>query len=126
MLYILHLAVCGIRTPKISYDRYMLIQVASAHGQDYYFIVILLWCKLLYKCTSDDATRRAWTADPPGEPEFTPINFNGSMLRVAQSLVFCVVVCRSLFFPLSFSFRNYIVCPSPICNYAFIVSSNLT
>jgi len=56
---ILHLAVCGIRTPKIICDGYMLIQVASNHGQDYYFIVILLWCKLLYKGTSDGVTRRA-------------------------------------------------------------------
>ena len=39
------------------------------------------------------------TVNPPGAPELIP-DFNG--VRVARSLVFCVVFCRSLFVLLSF------------------------
>ena len=51
------------------------------------------------------------TADHSGAPEFTPCF---SWVRVARSLVFCVVFWRSLFFILSFFFwaLNCIVCSS--------------
>ena len=41
------------------------------------------------------------TSNPPGEPEFDP-GFKWG--RVARSLVFCVMFCRSLFVLLSFFF----------------------
>ena len=41
------------------------------------------------------AINGAGTTYPSGAPEFTPVFF--SRIRVARSLVFCVVFCRSLF-----------------------------
>ena len=46
-----------------------------------------------------DATSGAWTDYPSGAHEFTPI-FSG--VRVTRYLALCVVLCRSLFVPLSF------------------------
>ena len=41
-----------------------------------------------------------------------------SEVRVARSLVFCVLFCRSLFILCAFSFGHYIVCPfSMICGF---------
>ena len=48
----------------------------------------------------------AGTANPSGAPEF-PLVFNAVL--VAQSLVFCVVFCRSFFVLSSFFFE--FVCP---------------
>jgi hypothetical protein len=43
----------------------------------------------------------AGTANPSGAPEFTPV-FSG--VRVARSLLFCIMFCRSLFIRLYFFF----------------------
>jgi len=53
------------------------------------------------KSNTTGATCGSGTAYPSEAPEFTP-SFSG--LRVARSLVFCVVFCRSLFALLSFFF----------------------
>jgi hypothetical protein len=45
-----------------------------------------------------DATSGAGKSNPSGGPEITPIS---SEVLVAQSIVFCVVFCRSLFVRLS-------------------------
>ena len=52
-------------------------------------------------CNTTDVTIGSGTVYPSGAPEFTP-DVRG--FRAAQSLVFCVVFCRSLFVLLSFSF----------------------
>ena len=49
----------------------------------------------------------------PKSQEFTPIF---SWIRVARSLVFCVVICRSLFVLFSF-FYHCVVCPSSIYGF---------
>ena len=67
-----------------------------------------------FKINTTGATSGAGTAYPFGAHEFTPV-FSG--VRVAQSLVFCVVHCKSSFFSF-FYFVNYIVCPS-IYVYSF-------
>jgi hypothetical protein len=46
-------------------------------------------------------------ADPSSLPDFSGV-------RVAPSLVFYPMFCRSLFVPLSFSFGHCVVCPSLI------------
>ena len=43
------------------------------------------------------------------------------LVSAVQSLVFCVVFCRSLFIIFSFSFGNCIVCPSSIYGFWFAV-----
>ena len=53
------------------------------------------------------ATSEAGTVYPSDAREFTPI-FSG--VRVARSLFFCVVFCRSLLFFLSFSSVHGVVC----------------
>jgi hypothetical protein len=52
-----------------------------------------------------------------GVHEFTPSLI---WIRVAQSLFFCVVFYRSLFFLMFFSFGHYFVCPSSIYDYSII------
>ena len=66
-----------------------------------------------------EATRGAETAYPSGAHEFTPA-FSG--VRVVRSLVFCVMVCKSLYVLLPFFFVFFchcVVCPSAI--YAFLL-----
>jgi hypothetical protein len=48
-----------------------------------------------------------------------PEHLDFSGVRVARSLVFCVVFCRSLFVLLSFSFGHCVVCPHSI--YGFVL-----
>jgi hypothetical protein len=49
------------------------------------------------------ATSRTETTYPSGAPDFTdPLDF--SVVCIAQSLVFCVVLCRASFVILSFFF----------------------
>ena len=61
------------------------------------------------------ATSGAGTAYPSGIPEFT-LRFSG--VRVAQSLVFCLVFCISTFCP--FSFGQCVVCSSSICESDYL------
>jgi hypothetical protein len=58
-----------------------------------------------------DVTCGAGTADLSGAPTFTS-SFSG--VSATQSLVSCVVFCRSLLVLLSFFFDHCIVCPSLI------------
>ena len=54
----------------------------------------------------------------PTLPEHLSSTSLFSGVRVAQSLVFCVVFCRSLFVLLSFfHFSHCIVCPSLTCGF---------
>lgn len=54
--------------------------------------VIHVYVVLVYFCVY------SWTAYPSGAPEYTP-GFYISGVRLAQCLVFCLVLCRSLFVP---------------------------
>ena len=54
-----------------------------------------------FSSTTTGVASGAGTVNPTGAYEFTP-SFNGA--RVARSLVFCVVFCRSLFVLLSIFF----------------------
>ena len=56
------------------------------------------------------------TVSPSGAHEFTP-GFNGG--RVPQSLVFCVVLCRSLFVLFPFVIVLSILIPFMASNYLF-------
>ena len=73
------------------------------------------------ECNMMDATGRAGTSYPSGAPEFTPIC---SVVRVAQSLVFCVlfsqiIVYRS-FWPLyCLSFFNLRLLIAPLLSSSF-------
>jgi len=58
------------------------------------------------KSNKTGATRGAGSAYPFDAPEFTPV------LSIAQSLVFCVALCRSLFVLLPLFFVHFMVCPS--------------
>jgi hypothetical protein len=64
-------------------------------------------CGQRNKRNTTGATGGAGATYPSGAPVFTPI-LRG--VRVARSLVVCVMFCRSLF--VLFSFRHCIVCPS--------------
>ena len=59
------------------------------------------------KSNTAGATYGTGTAYPYEALEFTPYFFGGGRVCVARSLVFCVMFCRSLFIPLSFSFGHY-------------------
>jgi len=62
-----------------------------------------------FNSNTTGVTCGAGTANRSGAPEFIPV-FNG--VRVARSLVFFVMLCRSLFVLLSiFIFSHCIVCP---------------
>ena len=69
-----------------------------------------------FNINTTGVTSGAGTAYPARTPEFTPV-FSG--IRDAQSLVFCVMFCRSLFVLLSFFFWSFdcIVCPSSIYGF---------
>ena len=63
-------------------------------------------------CNKSDTTGvtcGAWPVHPSGAPEFTPVF---SWVRVAESVVFCVMFCRSLFVLLYFFFW-------PLCCLSF-------
>jgi hypothetical protein len=61
-------------------------------------IYIYIYIMTSFKINTTGATSGTGTAYPFGAHEFTPV-FSG--VRVAQSLVFCVVHCKSSFFPFS-------------------------
>ena len=56
-----------------------------------------------FNSNTTGATSGAGTAYSFGAPEFTTPSI--SVVRVTQSLVFCVMLCRSLLLHLSFFFR---------------------
>ena len=56
---------------------------------------------MLFNSNTTYVTCEVGTANPPGAPEFTAV-FNG--VRVARSLIFCVMFCRLLFVLLFFFF----------------------
>ena len=58
-------------------------------------------------CNTKGVTSGAGTANPSGEPDFTPV-FSG--VGVTRSLVFCVMFCRSLFVLLSLFIWSFVVC----------------
>ena len=59
-------------------------------------------------------TRGTGIAKPSEAPEFTPV-FSG--VRVALSLVFCVMFCGCCLSLRSFSFGHCVVCPSSIYGF---------
>jgi len=59
------------------------------------FSSFMTYHRVCYKSKTTVAGRGTGTAYPSGAPEFIP---DFSRVRVAQSLVFCVVFCRSLSF----------------------------
>jgi hypothetical protein len=59
-------------------------------------------------CHKTNMTGTTGPVHPSGAPEFSII-FSG--IRVARSLVFCEMFCRSLFVLCSVSFCHCIVCP---------------
>jgi hypothetical protein len=63
----------------------------------YNYVHIIIQCKnwINNKSNTTGATSGAETAYPSGTHEFTP-SFSG--VNVIQSLVFCVVFCRSLLY----------------------------
>ena len=64
------------------------------------------WSRVCNKSNTTGATCGAWTANLSVSLEFTP---DFSWIRVVQSLVFCVMFCRSLFVLLFFSFGYCVV-----------------
>jgi hypothetical protein len=87
------------------------IQMAS---MNYFLNKSLLWYFMTYtqtcnKSNTTDSTSWERTAYPSEVPVLKPV-FSG--ICVAQSLVFCVVFCRSLFVLLSFFFAWSLYCMS--------------
>ena len=72
-------------------------------GVQHYFHV--RWCPCRLTVNMMGFTRGPRTAKPPVEHVFTP-DFSG--VRVARSLVFCLLVVQSIFDPI---FGHCIVCP---------------
>jgi hypothetical protein len=73
-------------------------------------LCFLCYHRLCNKSNTTGVTSGAGTAYPSGAPEFTPV-FSG--IRVARSLVLCVVFGITLFAILSFLiFGHCDVCPS--------------
>ena len=67
-----------------------------------------------------EATRGAETAYPSGAHEFTPA-FSG--VRVVRSLVFCVMVCKSLYVLLPFFFVFFLpLCCLSFCNLRLLIT----
>ena len=82
----------------------------------------ILWFVILFKyhvkmmCVAfsnniTGATSGSGTGNPSEAPECPHPHPRLSVIRVAQTLVFCVVFCRPLFVLLSFSFGHCNGCP---------------
>jgi len=86
------------------------------------FVFIYLYCCparfpyqmmfVLFNCKTMGVTSATGTANPSAEPTFTLIFCE---VRVSQSLVFCVLFCRSLFVPLYFLL--WPLCCLSFCDY---------
>ena len=91
-------------------SRYGYVICSVCHNYNPVLSSFMIYHRVCYKGYKTGATSGVGTVTLPDHLDSSPV-FSG--VRVAQSLVFCVMLCISLLVPLSFfSCDHYIVCPS--------------